>query len=421
MLSARNGQLVIEEDDMSNCLVQEGPTEHDDQEKVSPYSLRQHRKYSSSQEEEDEGEDEEDKEVDDLPSMNLQAILHELTSTVKKLERSVRNMDKKNVEQQRSFGVLEAVQTQDAVKLRGIIESVDDQEDKINALIGIVMKQEHQIQALNNKWDAAYAKENRNNIVINGIPETQGEDCFHEAANFFKNILKVEKPIPISQAYRIGGGNKRPIVTKLKSVGDKTKLYSKTDRLKQINKGRDKPYFITDQLPEAMPEKRRVVSFLKQQNAKLPQAQQQKAEINKGILSFNNKPYESPIQAPTISEICKLSPERKRQLRQLEFLEGKSESQDQSVFTGFAAEAFSVQQVQKLYLAMKLFHPAATHIICAFKLPGIDVTSSQGFEDDGEYGAGRTLLSLLLKTKAVNKVLFVTKTVQRQTHRCTSL
>lgn len=403
MLSTRNGQLVLEEDDMQNCFsVQEGSHEHDDNESTEETYSPQARSNNSSMQ-----ETLLDEEISD--STDLPVILRELTATVKKLERSVRIMDKKNSEQQQKYGTLEAVQMQDSVKLRGIIESIDDQDDKINALIGIVLKQEHQIRALNSKWDAAYAKENRNNIIINGIPETQGENCYHETANFFKNVLKVDKQVPITQAYRTGVGKTRPIVAKLKSVADKAELYKKTDRLKQINRGREKPYYIADQLPEAWAEKRRSVGFLKHLNHKLPHAQQQKAEIKKGILSFNDKPYEPPVKAPTFMEICNLSAQAKRQLREMQFEQGEEELLDQSRFVGFSADAYSVQQVRKLYLAMKLFHPMATHIICAFKLPGIDVSSNQGFVDDGEHGAGRTLLNVLLKAKANNKALFVTR------------
>lgn len=325
MLSARNGQLVLEEDNMQALLsVQRGLDDHEEGDlQKSPYSpCTRPEKYAASNESslryDSTNEDEED---ETSTANDLQGILHELTSTVKKLEKSVRGMDKKNKEQQKQFGTLEAIQAQDAVKLRGMIESINHQEDKINALIGIVMKQQHQIQALNSKWDAAYAKENKNNIIINGIPESQGKDCFHEAANFIKNILKVEKPVAIAQAYRAGTGTRRPILAKLKTVNDKPELYKKTGRLKQLNKGRDRPYYITDQLPEAWAEQRRAVSFLKLQNAKLPLAQQRKVDVTKGVLSFDGNPYNPPVKAPTFQEICQLTNEKKAKLRDLNLRE----------------------------------------------------------------------------------------------------
>lgn len=304
---------------------------------------------------------------------------------------------------------MQAIQSQDTVKIRGLIDKIDDQEDEINALIGVVIQQDIQIQSLVSKSDATYVKENKNNILINSIPETPGEDCYHEASNFFKNILQVEKPIPLTQAYRIGRGNKRPILAKLKNVSEKAAIYGKTDRLKEINKARDKPYYITDQLPESYAEQRRTNNFLKQLSAKLPMPQRKNAEIKKGVLTLDGTPYVPPIHPPTVAEICSFTPEKKRMLHELDISQGDTEMHQKSVFTGYAADVFSTETVQKLYDAICLKVPDATHVVCAFKLPGIDIATTQGFVDNCEYGAGRVLLNLLNKTKAVNKAIFVTR------------
>lgn len=306
---------------------------------------------------------------------------------------------------------MQAIQSQDSVKIRGLVDKIDDQEDKINALIGIVIRQDQQIQALNTKLDVGYAREfNKDNILINGIAETPGEDCYHEVANFMKNILKVDKPIPLTQAYRIGKtGARRPILAKLKTVGDKASIYAKIDNLKSVNRGRDKPYFVTDQIPEAWAEKKKTNNYYKQQNFKLPIAQQQKIEIKKGVLMVDDRPHTPSVKALSISQLCNLSTERKKILRDIELIEGSTEEKDESKFVGYAADVRSIDAVQKCYEALWLRIPDATHIICAFKLPGTEVTRTQGFLDDGEHGAGRTLLNILNKHKIVNKAIFVTR------------
>lgn len=416
MLSTRNGQLVLEEDD---TLVQKVPFNHAHDHEALSLELQVHQGHSqvstakhiatqhawsnAIEDEENDSDDEDDSSID------LAQILKELSSTVKRLEKSVSQMRKDNSSSHNQVSAIQTIQSQDANRIRGLIDKVDDQEDKINVLIGIVARQDQQIQSLTHKLDASYVKENKNNLLISGIAETQGEDCYQEVANFLKNTLKVDKPIPLTQAYRFGKGNRRPILAKLKSVGDKAVVYAKTDRLYTVNKGRDIPFFVADHLPDAWAEKRRSNHHFKQQNKRLPLAQQQKVEIKGGILSIQNQVYEPLVKVPSILQMCNISPERKRFLREMEIIEGGTEHQDGSIFVGYAAEAFTAQSVQNLYDALKLRIPDATHIACAFKFPGTDIAKNQGFVDDGEFGAGRALLNLLHKNKAYNKVLFITR------------
>lgn len=387
MLSIKNGQLSIEEDDTDECF----------QNDVNPHGgeISHH----NSQDLTDTDEENED----------LTTILKQLNSSVKKLERSVRKIGIDNEDTERKVSAMEAVQSQDSVRMRGIIDSLDDQQDKIDMLIGLVQKQDIQIKSLQNRWDAAYAKETKNNIVINGLSQTQGENCFHEVGNFMKNILKVEKPIQLQQAYRMGKGQNKPMLAKLKNPDDRSEIYKKIGNLKQANRGRAKPYFVSDQLPDAWAEKKKYVHFLKQQNRKLPDAQQADTKIEKGVLSLNGMPYKQPIRVLSPRELCTISTERKQKLRELKFTQGSTEVVESSIFVGYAAEVYSPQQVQDFYDALKLKVPDATHIACAFLLPGIDLMTSQGSIDDGEHGAGRTLLNLLIKNRSKNRAIFLTR------------
>lgn len=399
MLAIRNGQLALEEDDSDQCFQSSNMS--------NDHARYSHRSTSSEQEMyESEYESEQEEENDNA---NLMTILKQLNSSVKKLEKSVNRMGAQHKDTERKVSTIEVVQSQDSVKLRGIVESLDNQQDKIDMLIGIVAKQDVQIKALQSRWDAAYAKESKDNIVINGLSETQGENCYHEVGNFFKNILKVEKPIQIQKAHRMGKGNNKPILAQLKHSDDRAKIYEKVGNLKEANRGRDKPYFISDQLPESWAERKKFVHFLKQQNKKLPTAQQATASVDRGILSFDGVQYQPPIRAPLPAELCTMKVERKAMLRELEFTLGKSEEMEKSTFVGYAAEIFSAEQAQKYYDALKMKVPDATHIACAFLIPAESVAKSYGCIDDGEHGAGRTLLNMLVKNKAQNRAVFITR------------
>lgn len=199
------------------------------------------------------------------------------------------------------------------------------------------------------------------------------------------------------------------MMIRLQNAADKATIYKKMDNLKQANKGRDRPYFITDQLPEAWAERKKYIHFLKQQNQKLPVAQQLKATVKDGSIKFNDQEYILPVHAPTVSEFLNLPAERRKVIRELDVIQGKDEVAQESIFIGYAAQVFSTKQVEDYYYLVKLLNPEATHIMCAFKLPGVDFTKLQGSIDDGEHAGGRTLLNLLLKDQQINCALFVVR------------
>lgn len=345
----------------------------------------------------------------DKPSDELISLLRTLNTTVKKLENKLDNMEKEKKQVSERIDKVELVQSQETQQLRGLIEKIDDHDDKIEALIGIVVRQDIEIQELKKKQNAAYVQNTANNIIISGIPLTQNENCFAEAAHFFKTKLKIDKRIPMKAAKRMGRGEGRPMMVTLTDINDKAVIFQKLNNLKAINKGRQNPYFVTDQLPEAWAERRRVIHFMKQQNKKLPDAQQLKMAVKRGELMINNKSYDPPLQPPSVSDLMSLSSERRRVIRQLKLLESESEEKDDSIFVGYTAQAFSLREVENYYLNIRLAEPEATHIMCAFQLPGDDFSQSQGFFDDGEHGGGRVLMQALLKLDVYNQVVFVTR------------
>lgn len=221
MLSIKNGQLSVEDDDMDQCF--QGESDHAE---------------TDSQPDHDNVETNEEKDIDDdEATIDLPSILKELNAAVKKLEKGVRKLGVDNKEVETKMSRIEVVQSQESVRVRGIVESLDDQQDKIDMLIGIVARQDVQIKALQNRWDTAYAKDSRSNIIINGLTEIQGENCHHEVGNFIKNVLKVEKVIAVQHAFCIGKGQNKAMVAKLKNTEDRAEVFKKVGNLKEVNKG----------------------------------------------------------------------------------------------------------------------------------------------------------------------------------------
>lgn len=215
-------------------------------------------------------------------SASLVSILKELNTSVRRLESKIDNMEKDRKANNKRVRQLSVIQQQDSSAITDLTNTVSEQKDKIKSLTGIVVQQQHQINELSHKLNSLFLSNNSKKLTIGGLAETQGENCFHEVANFFKNILKLDAHIPLKLAIRVGQGSERLMMIKLQNFNHKAIIFQKLDKLKQENKSRQNPYFISDVLPEAWAERRRFVQHIKHQNSRLPADAQRNLSVKKG-------------------------------------------------------------------------------------------------------------------------------------------
>ena len=65
-------------------------------------------------------------------------------------------------------------------------------------------------------------------------------------------------------------------------------------------------------------------------------------------------------------------------------------------------------QIQDFYKALKLKHPTATHVLCAYKLWNSKFKGTDNL-DNGDYGGSRQLLQALDYTKKQNTCIFLVR------------
>lgn len=387
MVGAKNGKLSVEE-------------EESDTNEPGMDNQRNHAE-SSQRKNQESGKQ--------LNPNSVMDILHELNSTVKRLEDKIDNMDKERRSQNKKVRNMELAISQDSAALTAITDSVDNHDEKIKALTGIVTRQQQQIEDLTYKLNNLFVNQNSKKLTIAGLAETQGENCFHEVSNFFKNIMKIDTQIPLKMAKRTGVGEARLMLIKLKYHEHKSLIFQNLGQLKIANKKRPKPYYISDQLPEVWAERRRFTQHIKFQNSRLPAEAQHNVEVKRGVLEVNGTPYEPLLQTPSISDIMNMTNAERASLQELDITAGDTENLNKSRFIGYAADAFSFDQVKKQQLAIRLKHPTATHISAAFRVPGDDFTTNQGLVDDGEHGGARAIMKVLFKEKRENTAVFVVR------------
>ena len=267
-------------------------------------------------------------------------------------------------------------------------------QDKIDILSSVSIRQESEIAALKKRVIKAEQKSMKPNLVISGIKEQEGEDCVAKVQELFGQELQIRETIPIKVAHRLGKKNPnkpnqvRPIVAKLKKPDEKAKIFPQLKLLKGSKK------YVNDQLPEEVDEERRRERQIVAANKKLPVSQQQKLKFkkNKLLVGANMIPYKAKIQAPTASDLLKLKEEDIKDLQTVPMEWSSIKEEKGSRFVSYASQVTCLSDINVRYLHMRLKYKDATHVMMAYRLPGLQPTRDEGYCDDGEIGAGRKLL-----------------------------
>ena len=98
-----------------------------------------------------------------------------------------------------------------STSLTQVTERFSDIEDLVandnlhlKILTGVVIKQEEEIERLKAQVKTLQNKEVRNNLLVGGLIEAEGENCKQKVLDFFKDIMLISEHIEVTQAYRQG-------------------------------------------------------------------------------------------------------------------------------------------------------------------------------------------------------------------------
>lgn len=278
---------------------------------------------------------------------------------------------------------------------------------QLKLVTSIVSRQEQQIGFLSRKITEIQQREMSANVVISGIQESPNEKPIQLFNNFVTDQLELQVYNSVHRAYRIGTGETRPIIAELRDPDQKRKLFGNANKLKGKQNPKGNYYFMSDHLPEELNEERRRVNQLFAENKKKPKGYKLEMELKRGELIINQEPYKKALKVPTTQEIVNPSEAMYKQVEDIDIVKGGEEHQGNSTFASFAAAVESIEDVRAAYLKLKMKYADATHISCAFRLPGANTPANQDYVDDGEFGCGRTMLKTLKTEGLMNVAVFV--------------
>ena len=188
------------------------------------------------------------------------------------------------------------VEKEKSQQLESMVKCLQDQ---VKTLINFTVCHDNKIEEFERQKCEETLKSMNSNIIIKGLKESENEVCLEVVNTFLKEVVKIDTQINIITAYRIGKGNNRSMLVKLKNPSEKGKIYKKTSNLKGITNFANKPYKIFDQLPaKEAAERQRSQDIMWQNWRKVNTADHLDLQYKKGKLLINNTPYKKLIKPP---------------------------------------------------------------------------------------------------------------------------
>lgn len=313
-------------------------------------------------------------------------------------------MDKVNKELQ-EFKEVKKITESHTKQIEEIAQEQVNAKFKRDLLTNVVIKHDETLLDVKDNLTQVQKRSMRYNVIISGLEEQPNESIETLRWNVQKFImekLQIQEHVDIDIVHRFGSAPKnghRPVVIKVATHDQKEMLIASGPKLREKDSnGRFVPqkYFVSEQLPDILQEKKRYNQFWVRDNKRKPSHLQQEVNINHGKLYFNNQLYRRKLNPPQNAELLRLDNEELDLVKQVPLFKGGSHEEKNSEFIGYAAKVKTVEEVRMGYRKLKIKFADATHIVSAYRLKQAVGPLNQEGCDDGEHGASRFLLQMLM-------------------------
>lgn len=251
-----------------------------------------------------------------------------------------------------------------------------------------------------------------NNIIISGLEEKVTERrASDNLPNIIRNLFFTELEmkdadadnLQINKLFRMGDFDPRrkylrPVCVQFYDKSHKDLVMSRV----KILKNKRSPIRIAQQQPDETREKRKQLYQVQKQYT--DRNIETKIKGDKLIFTQSNSIYRDKVGArPTADEVITCDDVTK------EVFPGKSMEDNGNRFIAHSSAVDSYKQVRRSIVEIMRVDgvPSATHNVYAYRFVSSDGTIHEGYDDDGEHGAGRQLLRTLADNDVKNALVVV--------------
>ena len=244
-------------------------------------------------------------------------------------------------------------------------------------------------------------------LIVTGlsIPKQKYKsDTINILWEFLNTNLSVD--VAIDDFFMLGATEPKPIVIVFQTIEDKRQVLRNKKFLKDFRTyDGQRKVFINEYLPPTSLDKKRREQDLFVQNEQTNNT----LDYRKGGLCINGIPYRKKVAPPSPKQLIDISPEKMNYIIKLPLKKSAVITKESSSFSAYAAEIKTLDDVNNYYKKLKIIQPGARHVVCAYWVDNKDPCYSMDYHDDGEAGAGRILLDLLVSSGLKGYAVFVAR------------
>ncbi len=299
-----------------------------------------------------------------------------------------------------------------------ISSRVSNLEKQMLLMSELLTKKDKEIYTLKSEITDMRGRSMRDNIVITGIEEKEGENI-RAVVNDLLTRIEVDRTkgnsghINFDRIHRFGtrlSNGTRPIVAKLHDHQDKGTILDNANKLKKDPEAEDDgtpPVFINAQYPEEIAEKRRQIFAKVRANKRLPQHQQAKMNVSFDKLFINGELDKPAVSRPSPSDIIAPDQDELNKMEKLPVVTGEGQHERGNSFWGYAVKVKSLAETRRAYKKILRLprNASASHVMCGYRLE----SNAEGSYDDCEWGGGGKILRSLQYNKKQDVAVFVVR------------
>ncbi|XP_048753927.2 uncharacterized protein LOC125665320 [Ostrea edulis] len=333
---------------------------------------------------------------------NIQTTLGELSESlrvIKELTQDIKNI-KNDLWEEDGFDFrishIAEQQEVDSGNIQVLKQENKMLKEDIDMLKSVVINLDRTVRKQQSEITDLKSRSMKQNLLIHNLPEEENENLFKKIPQLIKEYLGVETTF--ANIHRNGPknpGRPRTITGRLEKFTDKEKvLQAQKDRRNSEGSGSTEqsntPFYITPQRPVEVAENRKKL----QEISNLYWKENVKTRFVGDKLVFpNGNTYKEKVLTPKPENILLVDQAEKEALQQIQMstLETSTEGND---FKIAASTTATFNQVRNFYkkVVMDSNYSNADHNILVYRFTDKNGLIHEGYNDDGEHGAGRRLL-----------------------------
>ena len=289
-------------------------------------------------------------------------------------------------------------------RMEEIMEQCKASNRKMNLMADILVYNQQVMDDLARRLDSVEISNAKRSAILTGLAFSKKKKyLIQQVKDLFLEVLDVDTEI--EDAYTLGEKTAAPVVITFPTSIQKSEVFKQKGKLSTITGEKGVRIYLNDYLPSAINEKRaREREVIKQAKAE-NNGKEVDVEYTKSGIRVQGNLYKKAIIPPKPTDLLDLKVDDLNKILKTPTSKGPPINKNGNTFIGYGVDVSTFQQIRDVYLKLRLVHPKARHIVCAYNLPQHG-PQYQDYCDGQEYGTGRVLLKELKNSNVLNKAVF---------------